>query len=95
MVQVELKKIGVLSLGKIQAIVMAIMGLIMGIMYAIGGVALSSVFPAIGGAGLAIASIIILPIVYGIFGFIGGVIGALVFNGAVKIIGGLELDLEE
>ena len=95
MTKVELRKIGVLSLGKIQAIVMAIIGLIMGIIYAIGGVALSSVFQINGGIGLALASIILLPIVYGIMGFIGGIIGALVFNGAVKIIGGLELDFEE
>jgi hypothetical protein len=95
MVKVELKKIGILSLGKIQAIVMAIIGLIMGILYAIGGIALSSVLQINGGIGLALASIIILPIVYGILGFIGGIIGALVFNAAVKVIGGLELDIEE
>ena len=94
MTKVELKKIGILSLGKIQAIVMAIFGLIMGILYAIGGIALESMFQ-LGGTSLAIASIIILPIVYGIFGFISGVIGALIFNAAVKIIGGLELDFEE
>ena len=46
------------------------------------------------GAGLGLAAIIIIPLLYGIFGFIAGAIAALIYNLAAKWIGGLEIETE-
>jgi hypothetical protein len=35
-----------------------------------------------------------LPVFYGILGFIGGMIGALVYNLAAGIVGGIRFELE-
>ena len=43
-------------------------------------------------AGFGIFSIIILPILYGVFFFIGGIIGTFLFNLAAKIAGGITID---
>ena len=41
-----------------------------------------------------VGSIIFLPIFYGILGFIGGLIFALIYNFAGKFTGGIEMEFE-
>lgn len=41
-----------------------------------------------------IGAIVILPVSYGIIGFVGGLLGAWVFNKAAAAMGGLELIIE-
>jgi len=43
---------------------------------------------------LGIIMMIALPIMYGLFGFIGGTIGALIYNVMAGIIGGVKFELE-
>ena len=88
----KVKKIGVLSFAKILGLLYAIFGLIVG--------ALFSLFPLTGFVGAAdvglffgTASIIIFPIIYGIMGFIGGLITAFFYNLVAGKIGGLELEI--
>jgi hypothetical protein len=45
--------------------------------------------------GFGIVFIIFLPIIYGIAGFIGGIIGALVYNLVAKWTGGIEMVLTD
>ena len=95
-----LKSVGILSAGKIMGVLGAIGGLIGGAMMAI--------FSLIGGAlqhqaagnnaampaaFVGVAAVIFLPIIYGIFGFIAGLLYAVVYNVAASIIGGLEIEL--
>jgi hypothetical protein len=96
-----LKRIGVLSMAKMAAVLYAVMGLVGGLMFA-------TVFSLIGFAGpttdpdfpawlapmFGIGSIVILPIVYGVIGAIAGTIGALVYNAFAGMVGGIELHLE-
>jgi len=96
-----LKSVGVLSAGKIMGVLGALGGLLGGAMMAVisllGGVANQQ-----GGQGNAavpamfvgLGALIFLPILYGIFGFIAGLIYALIYNLAASIIGGLEIELE-
>lgn len=42
----------------------------------------------------AILFVFVLPIAYGILGFVGGLLGALIFNVACGMTGGLEVDVE-
>jgi hypothetical protein len=43
---------------------------------------------------LGVIMMIALPIMYGLFGFIGGTIGALIYNVMAGIIGGVKFELE-
>jgi hypothetical protein len=49
-----------------------------------------------GGSSIVVGLVmmIAIPVFYGVIGFIGGLIGALVYNVAAGVVGGLELELE-
>ena len=88
----KVKRIGVLSLAKILGLLYAILGLIIG--------ALLSLFSVTGFVGAAdvglffgTASIIIFPILYGVMGFVGGLITAFFYNFIAGKIGGLEVEI--
>lgn len=96
-----IKRVNPVSLAKVNGIIGVIIGLIAGILLAVFGGLIGSFAPQAGGigapsigAGLGIASIIILPIMYGIGGFIGGLIGGWAYNLVAKWVGGIEIDLE-
>lgn len=104
---VKIKRIGVLSLAKLYAVVMALFGLVVGVIYGgvvilVGIVASASQqqgqgAPAwIGGAGVlfGLLMIVFMPAVYGLMGFIGGALAAWFYNLAAGVVGGLELELE-
>ena len=95
-----LKSVGVLSAAKIVGLMYAILGLLMGLIFA----AVFSLMPA----GLdspsdvpgwiapmfGVGSIVVMPIMYGIMGFIGGAIGAAIYNVLAGMMGGLVLRIE-
>jgi hypothetical protein len=100
-----IRKIGVLSLGKLMAVMYAGIGVLIGGLYALFAVVGGGAMMAMGGEenaafgggmvmGLGLAAVIGLPIIYGVFGFIGGVISAFFFNLAAKYVGGLELEVQ-
>ena len=90
-----IKKIGVLSLAKFEAILMAVMGLIEGLIFAFLGMFLGALTSSMGAAaGLGFFGIIVLPIVFGIMGFVFGAIGALLYNLIARLIGGIEIELQ-
>ncbi len=91
----KLKKLGVLSVAKLQAVIMAVFGLVIGIFYATLGPLMRAVTgsPAMSSQ-LGVLAIIILPIFYGILGFVFGAIGALLYNLFAKWLGGIEVELE-
>ncbi len=87
-----IKKIGVLSFAKIEAVLMAIVGLAYGIIFAVfGGGALTEAGAI--GAGYGVLGIIILPIMYAVMGFVLGAVGAYLYNLVAKRIGGIEIEL--
>ncbi|HLC67553.1 MAG TPA: hypothetical protein VJI12_01590 [archaeon] len=83
---VVLKRIDPLSAAKVEAVILAIFGFIVGI----GMTAFSSMMGFPYGA----ISIVILPIMYGVVGFVVGAIGAVVYNAIAGWIGGIKLDFE-
>jgi len=100
-----IRKIGVLSLGKVMALMYAGIGLVIGVLYALFAVVGGGAMMAMGGEegaalgggmmmGMGLAAVIVLPILYGILGFIGGIISAFFFNLAAKYAGGLELEVQ-
>jgi hypothetical protein len=89
---VQIKRIGVVSLANLSAITYVFFGLISGIFITIS----SLIVPITGSFGIfdilfGGASIIILPIFYGIVGWFMGALGALIYNLAAKITKGIEL----
>ena len=99
MIMVKIKKIGVLSLGKISGVLYAFMGLIIGAFMTLFALILpafsSSTAPGMVGALFGIGAIILLPIFYGLLGFIGGLITAALFNLVTSWVGGLEVETEK
>jgi hypothetical protein len=93
---VVLRKVGIMSVAKVLAVLMAIAGLIEGIVFAslgtmIGSIAEGTPAAALGAFGLM--AIVIFPIGGAISGFIGGAISAALYNMVAGGIGGIEMDL--
>ncbi|MFT3790006.1 MAG: hypothetical protein QM741_02810 [Rudaea sp.] len=90
-----IKRINVLKLAIFQGALMAAFGLLAGLFFLLFG----SMFAGFGGhsgAGLigGIGALIFLPILYAIFGFIAGAIGAFVYNLVAGVVGGIEIEVE-
>lgn len=96
-----LKSIGVMSAAKVVGVLYAVMGLLIGVVFG----AIFSIVPAMASGPdgqvpgwlapmFGLGAIVFLPVLYGICGFVGGAIAALIYNALAGIIGGLELRLE-
>ncbi|NOY43427.1 MAG: hypothetical protein GXP26_16530 [Planctomycetes bacterium] len=93
-----IKKIEAFSCGKVLGALYALAGLIFGGIFSL--ISLVGVAGAAQGAdGVApmlfgLGAIIILPVMYGIMGFIGGIIGAALYNVVASVVGGIELEIQ-
>ena len=104
MAKVQIRRMGVLSCAKIYSITLAALGLILGVIYGlifmvVGGAMMAGGGRDSGTAGasslvIGLVMMIAIPVFYGVIGFVGGIIGALVYNVAAGVVGGLELELE-
>src|SRR2546423_10331712 len=105
MMNVTVKRVGVLSLAKIFGLITFVIGLIIGVIYGlvimlVGSAMLAQMggdasgAAALGGVFIGLAVMIGLPLFYGGFGFVLGAIYALIFNAASGFLGGLELQVE-
>jgi hypothetical protein len=91
-----LRAVGVMSVAKVSAVLMAIAGLIEGILFAglgtmIGSLAEGTPMAALGAFG--VTAVVMFPIGGAISGFIGGAISAILYNLVAGKIGGIEMDL--
>ncbi len=100
MAQMTIKRVGVLSVAKIQAAIMAVFGLIIGVIYGlffmVFGAALMSQTSG-GGASAVVVGLLMMigiPIMYGAIGFVAGAIAALIYNVAAGFAGGIEMEVE-
>ncbi len=82
-----IKRIGVFSFAKLQALTLAVVGLIFGLVYAFLGSQVGGLLPQLG-----YLTIVVLPILYAIVGFIGGMIIALLVNLFLGLVGGVEVE---
>ena len=97
-----LKSVGVMSCGKIGGTLYGLMGVFLGGIFALVatlGLALgqgssSGAAPAWLGAFFGVGSIILFPIIYGIMGFVGGLITAVLYNLLAGFVGGIEMELQ-
>lgn len=93
-----IKRVGAVSCAKVAAALYMILGLIVGGLVSLasmaGGMASDSMFGAGLGTAIGIGAIIVLPLLYGCFGFIATLIGAWLYNAAASIVGGIEIDVQ-
>ena len=99
MAKMVVKRVGVLSIAKIEALIMAVFGLIIGVVSGLFFGLISAVMSTASGGsaaagGFGILGVIVFPILYGIMGFCAGALGAVIYNFAAGFMGGIEMDLE-
>jgi threonine/homoserine efflux transporter RhtA len=93
-----IKRLGVVSVAKMYGAMGVLVGLLIGICFA----ALSTLFGsqlsgdssgvAAWGSGMGLAAIVVMPIVYGVFTFISGLIGGWLYNMLAGMVGGVEIE---
>lgn len=94
-----IKRVGVMSVAKISGVLYATFGLLFGAIFSLISI-LGSAFGAAAGQedawlGLmfGVGAIVILPIMYGVLGFVFTAIAAALFNFAARTVGGVELEV--
>jgi hypothetical protein len=93
-----IKKLDVLSVAKISGIIAAAIGLIAGLFFLLFGGIFAGLLGSDGAGGGLLAlgggifGLIFFPILYGVFGFIGGLIQALIYNLAAGFVGGIRIE---
>lgn len=89
-----LKRISPKSLGRIMGIMYAIFGFIMGLVVMV----ITLVSPAeeleVGGYVFGVAAPIFFTLIYALMGWIGGYVGAWIYNFVAKKSGGIQFDIE-
>ena len=94
------KRIGVLSCGKVLGILYGFFGLIFGAIFSlfavVGGLAgaANNQPEALFGLFFGVGAVIFVPVFYGVMGFLSGLLTAAVYNVIASVAGGLELELE-
>jgi hypothetical protein len=91
-----IKRIAPLRAGIILAIMYAVLGLVL-IPFFLLAMAISSQMPQAQRAGVmafGAGFAVLIPIFYAVMGFIGGVLGAFVYNLAARWVGGFEVEVE-
>lgn len=93
-----IRRVDVLSLGKVLGTLYALMGLIFGALFslfAVLGAAIGSaageeeaIFGLVFGAG----AVVVLPLFYGLMGFLGGMLTAFFYNLAAGWVGGIVVE---
>lgn len=92
---VTIKKVGLLSLGKVLGVVYALLGLILGLFIMVVSLSgySSSTSLSLYGPLFGIGAIILLPVFYGAMGFISGIILAFFYNLVSRWVGGIEVEV--
>lgn len=103
--KLKIRKLGILSVAKIYAAILFVMSLLISVPYGLfiiifalsgaGSVGGQSGL-ALGGGGIVLGLVMMvgLPIMYGAMGFVGGAIGALLYNLFAGLVGGIEIEVE-
>ncbi|MBI4158758.1 hypothetical protein HY500_00695 [Candidatus Woesearchaeota archaeon] len=96
MKKLRIRKIDVLSVGKVAGIIYLVIGVFLSLLISL----VPTVGPGMMRAGYygsmmySGAAIILIPIIYGVVGFLGGVLGAFLYNTISSWIGPIELETD-
>ena len=92
---ITIRKINVFSLAKVQAIMGIALGLILGAIFTLNSMLKDTAYQGIYNLIFGAPSIIVLPILYGLFGFLGGAIGAIIYNNISRFMEGIDIVVEK
>jgi hypothetical protein len=92
-----IKRVGPLSVAKVVGILYAAIGLLIGAGFSLIAMTGASLFGGREGGGAAalvmgVGAIVIFPVLYGGFGFIGGLIMGALYNVVASMVGGIEVE---
>lgn len=88
--KIRIKKITPLQAGKMLAAIYALFSvIIVPIMF------LAFLFAPPGSGAIPLIMVIVMPLIYIVMGFIGGIIGAFIYNLVAGWIGGIEIEYDE
>lgn len=94
----RIKSVDPLAAGKLLGVLYALLGLVIGgimaLVSVVGAVAGGGGDAAVGGLVAGLGSLIVIPLLYGLGGFIGGIISAFLYNVVAGMIGGMILEVE-
>ncbi len=97
-----LKRVDVLSCGKVMGMMYTAVGLIAGIFFALFASCAGALNPVgdqtvagLAGMIFGVGAIVLMPILYGVLGFFGGMIMALMYNVTARLAGGIEFEVGE
>jgi hypothetical protein len=85
-----------MSSAKIFAVVQAAIGVLIGFLFLLFGIVGAAIMPSqprFGMIGIIVIAVL-MPVFYGVLGFVMGTVWAFVYNLAAQSIGGLELEFE-
>lgn len=94
-----INRVGPLSVGKVAGMLYGILGLIFGAIVSLiamaGGMAANPDEPgaAVWGAIFGAGAVVLLPIMYGVFGFVMTLLMAALYNLTARMVGGVEIDV--
>jgi hypothetical protein len=98
-----IKRVGPVSCAKLSGILYALLGLVFGGVVSLIALVAGNMLSGASGSGgmgggmgalMGVGAIVVFPILYGIMGFVVTLIGALLFNLAASISGGVEIEVQ-
>ncbi len=88
--KIRIKKIAPLQAGKMLAAIYALFSIIF-----VPFLLIAALVSPKGSGGLSMVIVLVIPVVYIVMGFIGGVIGAFIYNLVAGWMGGMEIEYEQ
>src|SRR5271157_2814808 len=95
---IVVRRIGVISMARMCGVIYSMIGLIVGTFFSIMAVTGEAFGSPIGGSSklietmMGIGAIILFPIIFGVCGFLMGLLSAAIHNLAARIIGGIVIE---
>ena len=92
-----IRRIGPMSIARLSGMLYAVMGLVLGGIISLialaGGFASGNDHAAQFGGFIGVGAVLVLPICYGLLGFVATLIAAWLYNVAAGVVGGIEVDI--
>ncbi len=94
-----IRRVGPLSFAKLMGALYVLMGLFFGAIVSLISIVGGALIPrdeagGMTGALFGVAAIVVLPIFYGVLGFVFSLIGAALYNAVASGVGGIELHVQ-
>jgi DNA-directed RNA polymerase subunit RPC12/RpoP len=91
----RLRRVGVLSAAIVSGVAYAVLGLALGLVVAVASTFLPApAIPIVSTKLVGALAVVVFPLLYGAIGFLAGLLGALLYNLAARLAGGVRLLLE-